>query len=95
MVLRDILIASGRANAHPHVEGCNDSKHKSFGKLKDAREYIRKTTWCLFLLGDWGKPTYVDGFPGACHECFMTRHEAERFVEYWKESLAEVWRRER
>jgi len=31
---------------------------------------------------------------GACHKRFKTKVQAEAFIEDWKESFAEVWRRE-
>ncbi len=30
---------------------------------------------------------------GACHKRFRTRSQAEAFIEDWKDSFADVWRR--
>ena len=35
----------------------------------------------------------VKGFSDACYQRFGTRAEAEGFIEDWKESFADVWRR--
>lgn len=35
----------------------------------------------------------VTGFSDACYQRFGTRAEAEGFIEDWKESFADVWRR--
>jgi hypothetical protein len=35
----------------------------------------------------------VKEVPGNCHKRFRTRSQAEAFIEDWKESFADVWRR--
>ena len=32
--------------------------------------------------------------PGACHKWFRTMEQAKAFIEDWKDSFADVWRRE-
>ncbi|KAG9235622.1 hypothetical protein BJ875DRAFT_503914 [Amylocarpus encephaloides] len=43
----------------------------------------------------WHKSTEpeVKEISGACHKRFRTRSQAEAFIEDWKESFADVWRR--
>ena len=36
----------------------------------------------------------VNGFPDACYKQFKTRHEADAFIEAWKTSFADTYRRE-
>ncbi|PWY94165.1 hypothetical protein BO94DRAFT_532124 [Aspergillus sclerotioniger CBS 115572] len=36
----------------------------------------------------------VDQFPGACHKYFRIYSQAEAFIEDWKNSYADVYRRE-
>ena len=36
----------------------------------------------------------IHEIPGACHMRFKTEVQAKAFIEDWKESYAEVWRRE-
>lgn len=36
----------------------------------------------------------IHGISGGCHKRFRTQAQAEAFIEDWKESFAEVWRRE-
>jgi hypothetical protein len=35
----------------------------------------------------------VKEISGACHKRFRTRSQAEAFIEDWKDSFADVWRR--
>lgn len=41
-----------------------------------------------------GTEEEVDKFSGACHKRFRTEEQAKAFIEDWKESFAEVCRRE-
>ncbi|CAN9302553.1 unnamed protein product [Alternaria alternata] len=43
--------------------------------------------------GPGGAQENVHEFPGACHKKFRTKEQAEAFIEDWKETYAEVWRR--
>lgn len=43
--------------------------------------------------GTTGSELEVKEISGACHKRFRTRAQAEAFVEDWKESFADVWRR--
>lgn len=37
---------------------------------------------------------YVEGVTDACYEGFAARADAEAFIEYWKQTVAEVYRME-
>ncbi|QKX62550.1 uncharacterized protein TRUGW13939_09711 [Talaromyces rugulosus] len=41
-----------------------------------------------------GAESKVNVFPGSCHKAFRTRAQAEAFIEDWKDTYAEIWRRE-
>jgi viroplasmin and RNaseH domain-containing protein len=43
--------------------------------------------------GPEGALQYIHEVPGACHKHFRTKEQAEAFIEDWKETYAEVWRR--
>ena len=44
--------------------------------------------------GKTGALEEIHEITGACHKRFKTRAQAEAFIEDWKESFADVWRRE-
>jgi hypothetical protein len=44
--------------------------------------------------GKTGAQKEVHEISGACHKWFKTKAHAIAFIEDWKESFAEVWRRE-
>lgn len=43
--------------------------------------------------GDKGSRPQVETISGACHKVFRTRAQAEAFIEDWKESFSDVFRR--
>jgi hypothetical protein len=43
--------------------------------------------------GTTGSELEVKEISGACYKRFRTRAQAEAFIEDWKESFADVWRR--
>lgn len=45
------------------------------------------------LRGDKGSRPQVETISGACHKVFRTRAQAEAFIEDWKESFSDVFRR--
>ncbi|KAF1850581.1 uncharacterized protein K460DRAFT_412268 [Cucurbitaria berberidis CBS 394.84] len=46
-----------------------------------------------FWYGPEGASQAVHEISGACHKHFRTKEQAEAFIEDWKETYAEVWRR--
>jgi hypothetical protein len=51
----------------------------------------------MYLLTRYSEETgalkEVHKLPGACHKHFKTKHQAEAFIEDWKEACADVVRR--
>jgi hypothetical protein len=43
--------------------------------------------------GPTGASREIEQISGACHKHFKTKEQAEAFIDDWKESYAEVWRR--
>ncbi|KAH8691794.1 hypothetical protein BGW36DRAFT_386330 [Talaromyces proteolyticus] len=44
--------------------------------------------------GEFGAEAKVNEFSGSCHKAFRTRAQAEAFIEDWKDTYAEIWRRD-
>lgn len=52
---------------------------------------------CILLTNTSGEPcaeSKVNHFSGSCHKAFRKRAQAEAFIEDWKDTYAELWRRE-
>jgi hypothetical protein len=47
----------------------------------------------IVFSGNKGAELEVKRFKGSCHKLFRTRALAEAFIEDWKDSYADVWRK--
>ncbi|ORY61000.1 uncharacterized protein BCR38DRAFT_349462 [Pseudomassariella vexata] len=73
--------------------GAGDTSPLLHSEAFYAVAHGKRTGILSYWYGTIGSEPEVKEISGACHKRFKTRAQAEAFIEDWKESYADVWRR--